>query len=277
MPTAALPLSRTIYLPKSREAVLDLWKSLGAKDAVCFDVDSTVIVDECIDELAEFVGVGDKVQAVTQKAMGGRVNFRCALRERLNIIRPSLDQLRKFNSSKPPKFTPGIKELIAQLHARKVSVYLVSGGFESTIHPVADLLELPRSRIVANKLLFNEDGSYLGFDETEPTSVSGGKALAVSMIKEREKHRHVFMIGDGATDAEACPPANAFIGFGGNVVRENVKKKCFYYAHCFDELIELLGGAPTSVLTKDTSVATMDNVESAAMPACSSDRQSTFP
>ena len=88
-----------------------------------------------------------------------------------------------------------------------MSIYLVSGGFNSLIKPVARKLRIPEENIYANTLLFNEQGEYAGFDETEPTSMSGGKALAVSAIKERGEHKHVVMVGDGATDAEACPPA----------------------------------------------------------------------
>ena len=97
------------------------------------------------------------------------------------------------------------------LHRRKVEVYLVSGGFDILIKPVARLLRIPESNIFANKLLFNKKGEYTGFDETEPTSMSGGKALAVSAIKERGEHKYVVMVGDGATDAEACPPAVSII------------------------------------------------------------------
>ena len=105
------------------------------------------------------------------------------------------------------------------LQRRKVEVYLVSGGFQSLILPLAKQINIPESNVFANKLLFNSAGDYAGFDETEPTSMSGGKALAVSAIKERGEHRHVIMVGDGATDAEACPPAVS------NGV-QNVQKEC---------------------------------------------------
>lgn len=55
-------------------------------------------------------------------------------------------------------------------------------------------------------------GEYAGFDETEPTSRTGGKALVIDMLKEKYGFNNLVHIGDGATDLEACPPADAFIG-----------------------------------------------------------------
>ena len=55
-------------------------------------------------------------------------------------------------------------------------------------------------------------GDYAGFDEKEPTSNDGGKAKVISELKENYAYNTVVMIGDGMTDFEACPPADAFIG-----------------------------------------------------------------
>lgn len=55
-------------------------------------------------------------------------------------------------------------------------------------------------------------GDYAGFDEKEPTSKNGGKAEVICMLKEKYNYTKLFMIGDGITDLEACPPADAFIG-----------------------------------------------------------------
>lgn len=55
-------------------------------------------------------------------------------------------------------------------------------------------------------------GEYAGFDDTEPTSRTGGKGLVIRRLKEQHSYQRVIMIGDGATDAEASPPAEGFIG-----------------------------------------------------------------
>ncbi|KAA0203720.1 hypothetical protein HAZT_HAZT000874, partial [Hyalella azteca] len=89
----------------STAETLEAWR---AADAVCFDVDSTVITDEGLDELANFCGKGDIVQKITQEAMRGGVEFREALRARLNLLRPEKDIVQKFIRAHPPSLTPGI-------------------------------------------------------------------------------------------------------------------------------------------------------------------------
>lgn len=103
-------------------------------------------------------------------------------------------------------------------------------------------------------------GDYFGFDTTQPTSRSGGKADAINMIKARynDPNLKVIMVGDGATDLEASPPATHFIGkqrlmanksrtvkliedflagYGGNIVRQEVHNRSTYYATDFQELM----------------------------------------
>lgn len=223
------------------EEVMAIWKEA---DAVCFDVDSTVIQEEGIDELAKFCNKGPEVQAMTKSAMGGGIGFREALTARLNIIRPTMSQIRDFIRICPPRLTPGIKKLVDCLHQRSIPVYLVSGGFRGLIGPVAIELNIPLQNIYANKLKFFLNGEYAGFDESEPTSRSGGKGEVIGLLKKEHGYSKIVMIGDGATDLEACPPADAFIGYGGNVIREEVKSKCKWYVTDFQELIDALWRTP---------------------------------
>ena len=169
-------------------------------DAVCFDVDSTVSRDEGIDLLAEVCGAGAEVAAWTHKAMSGSTSFEEALSARLNIIKPSQQQLNTCLDSYPPAFTPHVVELIKQLHQRQVAVYLVSGGFTQMILPLATILDIPASHVFANTILFDENGNYAGFDETAYTARSGGKPRALAAIKQEQQHRYMVMIGDGITD-----------------------------------------------------------------------------
>ncbi|KAK0398992.1 hypothetical protein QR680_002852 [Steinernema hermaphroditum] len=221
--------------------VRDIWFNA---DAVCFDVDSTVCTDEAIDELAAFVGVGDEVARCTHSAMNGNVSFREALRMRLDIMKPSYEQLETYALTHTPRLTQGIRELVDALHSRNVDVYLVSGGFRRLIRPVADLLKIDHDRIFANEILFDEFGNYDGFDDTEPTSESGsksvGKAGVCGLLKRKMGYKTLVMVGDGATDAEACPPADAFIGFGGNQARDSVRRLAGWYVYDFKTLTDAL-------------------------------------
>ncbi|XP_073956108.1 phosphoserine phosphatase isoform X2 [Choristoneura fumiferana] len=220
-----------------QQSVQELFRTA---DCVCFDVDSTVIRDEGIDELARFCGKGEEVKRLTAEAMGGSMTFQEALKKRLDIIRPSVNQIQEFLRTFPIHLTPGVSQLVKTLQERGVTVYLVSGGFRSLIEPVAQELGIPATHIYANRLKFFFNGEYAGFDETEPTSRSGGKGLVIRRLKEQHSYQRVVMIGDGATDAEASPPADGFIGFGGNVLREEVKKRASWYVTDFQELITSL-------------------------------------
>jgi phosphoserine phosphatase len=164
--------------------------------------------------------------------------FRCVYRKTTLISEYA--NLASYSITLSFDFT-GIKELVRILHQRDVAVYLVSGGFRRLILPVAHLLGIPDENVFANVLQFDETGAYAGFDLTALTSESGnrkvGKPGVCGLLKERFGYKRLVMIGDGATDMEAAPPADAFIGFGGNQMRENVRRGSAWYVHGFDELI----------------------------------------
>lgn len=126
------------------------------------------------------------------------------------------------------------------MHSRGIPVYLVSGGFRAIINPVAEQLNISLKNVFANTIKFTSDGQYMNFDENEPTSESGGKGRVIENLKKKYRYKNVFMIGDGATDLESCPPADGFIGFGGNVVREKVFKGAAWFIYNFQDLIDEL-------------------------------------
>ena len=130
-------------------------QALHSAQAVCFDVDSTVITVEAIDEFAAFAGKKEQVAAMTAAAMGGSVRFEDALAARLGLIQPTAALLAGFLAAHPFTFTPGVRELVAGLRQRGTDVYLVSGGFTQMIYPVADTLGVPRTAVYANTILFD--------------------------------------------------------------------------------------------------------------------------
>lgn len=124
------------------------------------------------------------------------------------------------------------------LQAKGTAIALVSGGFRQIIEPIADTLGIPFSHVHANKILFDGDGEYAGFDPAEFTSHSGGKAEACTHLKSEFGYEKVVMIGDGATDAEARRPGGAdiFICYGGVVLRESVAAQADWVVTHMDEL-----------------------------------------
>jgi phosphoserine phosphatase len=219
----------------------DVLARFGKCSIVCFDVDSTVIKEEGINVLAEYCGAGSKVAEYTAHAMNGNMPFEQALAERLAIIKPSISQIDACIQSHPFELTEGVAELISELSERGTEVYLISGGFRIMIEPVCKTLGISKDHLFANTLLFDEDGKYVSFDSSEPTSRSGGKAVAINQILSTSLSlKKVCMIGDGMTDAEAKPPADIFIGYGGVVERASIRNLSDLYITDFSILRKYL-------------------------------------
>lgn len=215
--------------------------TLREAHAVCFDVDSTLIDEEGIDVLASYKGVEQQVADLTNRAMGGNMKFEDALAQRLDLIRPSSSDFDHVNAVHPLRLNPGAEALINLLHKKNKRVYLVSGGFRKMIYPLATLLKIPFNRVFANEIYFDSDGNYQSFCEKEPTSHDGGKAEVIKHLKESDsKITKAVMIGDGATDMQTKPAADAFIGYGGVVVRDNIRDGADWFITDYHELIDAL-------------------------------------
>lgn len=111
------------------------------------------------------------------RAMDGNVKFEEALEARLDLIKPSRLAIQECLELYPPQLSPGIEGVVKDLHTRKCTVGLISGGFRSMIRPVAERLKI--EHVFANRILFDKNGEYDGFHTMEFTSRDGGKALAM--------------------------------------------------------------------------------------------------
>eukprot|EP00475_Leptophrys_vorax_P045985 TRINITY_DN9724_c0_g1_i1.p1 TRINITY_DN9724_c0_g1~~TRINITY_DN9724_c0_g1_i1.p1 ORF type:complete len:240 (-),score=72.12 TRINITY_DN9724_c0_g1_i1:143-841(-) len=227
----------------NKEKVSEAKQIFASADAVAFDVDSTVLMEEGIDVLAEVFGVREQVAQVTVDAMNGRIKMQDALPARLNLINPTVKGLEDLHAHRPIALSPGVKDLVQKLHDKQVHVYLVSGGFKQMIEPVRKELAIPESRLYANELLFDADGKYTGFDQSALTSRSGGKREVAQLLKDTHGYKKLVFIGDGATDLEARPPADCFIGYGGVAVRQKVKEQADWFITDFAQLLELLSSS----------------------------------
>eukprot|EP00977_Amphora_coffeiformis_P007235 scaffold1569_cov171-Amphora_coffeaeformis.AAC.21 len=222
--------------------------------AVCFDVDCTITKQDALDDLADFLGKGPQVAAITTAAMNGDLDLDQALQKRLDILEPTVDKLALYIASNPAqsRLVPGIQELIAELQNRNIEVFLISGGFRELILPVADVLSIPRSNIFANRFVYMADDGPLGesnqirvrgFDSTQPTSRKGGKTEAIRRIRNKKPLQTVVMVGDGITDLEAVQEtggADLFVGYGGIVERAAVKDGTDWFVYDYQDLINAL-------------------------------------
>ncbi|KXZ53839.1 hypothetical protein GPECTOR_6g757 [Gonium pectorale] len=241
----ARPLARTRAAHKA--ALLAALQNLPDGYVVA----GTVTVNDSLDLLAQFMGVKEQVEALTNQAMDGSLSLERALEERLAIIDCSPADIKRFIAAHPPasRLAPGIKELITALQARGVAVYLISGGFRELTLPIAAYLGIPKSHVFANRMNWQWDDEtgaptkLVGFDMSEPTAHNQGKPQAIARIRQRNPYNTVVMIGDGITDLEAVQMtggADLFIGYGGVVERPAVAAEAEWYVYDYQALVDSL-------------------------------------
>jgi phosphoserine phosphatase len=162
------------------------------------DMDSTMIGQECIDELADMAGVGAHVAGITARAMNGELDFEDALRERVALLRDLPEDVIAQVIAQRITFTPGGRELIATMKAHGGYAALVSGGFTAFTAHVADTLGFDEHR--AN-VLHLDDGKLRG-TVAEPILGREAKVAALHEIAARLgiTPNEVIAVGDGAND-----------------------------------------------------------------------------
>ena len=168
------------------------------KKLLIADMDSTMIGQECIDELAAEVGLKDKVAAITARAMNGEIAFEPALRERVALLRGLPISVVDEVIAKRITLTPGGRELIATMKAKGYYTALVSGGFTVFTGRIAAMLGFDENR--ANTLL-ESDGLLTG-EVAEPILGKQAKVDALADIAARLgiSPEEAMAVGDGAND-----------------------------------------------------------------------------
>jgi phosphoserine phosphatase len=162
------------------------------------DMDSTMIGQECIDELAAEVGLKEKVADITSRAMNGEIDFEPALRERVALLKGLPISVVDDVITKRITLTPGGPELIATMKAKGYYTALVSGGFTVFTSRIAATLDFDENR--ANVLL--EDNGILTGLVAEPILGKQAKVDALNDIAEKIgiSTDEALAVGDGAND-----------------------------------------------------------------------------
>ncbi|MDQ6695177.1 MAG: HAD-IB family phosphatase [Chloroflexota bacterium] len=204
---------------------LNQWKPFSR---VIFDCDSTLSYIEGINELAAMNGVPYEVAEMTSLAMGGQVAFETVFAERLDIIKPNKQQLAALGNLYVATLVEDAVPVAAALRFLGIEVCLVSGGYRDALLPLARKLGVPSSHLHANELFFADDGSYLGFDETNPLCRTGGKSEVLRSLPDAGAS---LFTGDGASDAEVLADVELFVGYGGVEKRGAVHDVAPVYLH----------------------------------------------
>ena len=178
---------------------------------ICFDMDSTLIQTECIDELAERAGVGDKVREITERAMRGEIDFRESFKERVALLKGLDVSVMKDIAEKLP-ITEGVERLMAVLKRYGYKIAILSGGF--TYFGEYLQRKFGIDYMYANELEVDDNGKltgkYLG-------DIVDGKRKAelLKLIAQVEKVNlaQTIAVGDGANDLPMISEAGLGIAF----------------------------------------------------------------
>ena len=175
------------------------------------DMDSTMIEQECIDELADFVGLKPQVARITERAMRGEIAFEPALRERVALLRGLPVGVIDRIIDERITLMPGGPALLATLKAHGVATCLVSGGFTLFTGPIGARLGFEQDR--ANVLLV-EEGALTGA-VAEP--ILGREAKLATLVELRDglglARADVLAVGDGANDLAMLTEAGLGVAF----------------------------------------------------------------
>lgn len=175
------------------------------------DMDSTMIGQECIDELADELGLKDRIAAITERAMRGEIAFEPALRERVGLLRGLDAGVVGKVIAERIRLTPGGRTLVATMRARGAYTALVSGGFTVFTGPIAAMIGFDENR--AN-VLIEAEGRLAGH-VAEP--VLGAEAKLSSLRELAARHglplTATLAVGDGANDLAMIRAAGLGVAF----------------------------------------------------------------
>jgi phosphoserine phosphatase len=184
------------------------------KKLLIADMDSTMIGQECIDELADYAGLKSRVAAITERAMRGEIAFEPALRERVALLKGLPAAVIGTVIDERIRLTPGGPALLATMRANGAYTCLVSGGFTAFTSRIAAMIGFDEQH--ANTLSIDPAGKLTG-EVIEPIL---GREAKLAMLTKLRVHLRLgrddtLAVGDGANDIPMVEAAGLGVAFHG--------------------------------------------------------------
>jgi phosphoserine phosphatase len=181
-------------------------------DVFVSDMDSTMIGQECIDELADYAGIKERIAAITERAMQGELDFEAALRERVALLEGVEESAIATCLAERIRPMDGARTLVSTLRHHGCRTVLVTGGFHHFADPVAEKIGF--ERVVANR--FAVEGARLSGALHGPIMDSGGKERVLREELARLGDDAVSLAtGDGANDIPLLKAATYGVAYRG--------------------------------------------------------------
>ena len=195
------------------------------KKLLVADMDSTMIGQECIDELADYAGFKDRVAAITARAMAGEIAFAPALRERVALLQglpaATIDKV----IAERIRPNPGAATLVKTMRAHGAYTCVVTGGFTAFMAPLAAAIGFDEYH--ANTLLTDSTGRLTG-EVAEP--VVGREAKRDTLLALRARlglgREETLAVGDGANDIPMIEAAGLGVAFHGKPALREAADAC---------------------------------------------------
>ena len=181
------------------------------KGLLLADMDSTIIGQECIDELADYAGLKRQIAEITERAMRGELDFEAALTERVRMLEGLPVSKLEACFTERVTLNPGARILTATMRAAGAHTALVSGGFTFFTNRVADAAGFDENR--ANRLI--DDGSRLTGDVARPILGRQAKRDTLAEISARLNIPETasIVMGDGANDLDMVRAAGLGVAY----------------------------------------------------------------
>lgn len=185
-------------------------REVTVPDLFVSDMDSTMIGQECIDELADFAGLKERVAAITERAMQGELDFASALAERVGLLSGLPEETIETCLAERIRPTEGAAVLVATLKARGCRTVLVTGGFHHFADPVAR--QIGFEQVVGNRLVVAE-GKLTGALSGSITDGAVKQQVLRDEAARLGEHATTLATGDGANDIPMLQAATWGLAF----------------------------------------------------------------
>jgi len=210
---------------------LEIMSPRKKKLLIC-DMDSTIIREESLDEIAEEAGIGSAVKKITKKAMRGDLDFKDALLKRIELLKNyPLENIFKLNTK--IQINDGAKELVKKMKSKSCITVLISGGFSPSVSYIAKKIGFDYYH--CNNFLYKKkDGRIVlnGYVQNPILDKNSKLDITKSYLKKLDLTLNdVISVGDGANDVDLIKSSGIGISYKGNYILNNVANVVFNHTN----------------------------------------------